>query len=186
MSADPAFDPAFRGEIAAYYARYRRGYPDAVVDAIAAAFDLGPADTVLDLGCGTGQLSVPLATRAGNVIGMDPEPDMLTQAKQNQIKNIRWVRGADRDVATQNLTGLAAMTVAVAIHWMDGTRCSARSARRPVLRALGRRAAPAAAPPRVRRPPGSPRAHDRADRRLPAVRLAQQLSRPPRFLAGWA
>jgi hypothetical protein len=62
---------------------------------------------------------VPLATRAGNVIGMDPEPDMLTQAKQNQIKNIRWVRGADRDVATQNLTGLAAMTVAVAIHWMD-------------------------------------------------------------------
>jgi hypothetical protein len=34
MSADPAFDPAFRGEIAAYYARYRRGYPDAVLDAI--------------------------------------------------------------------------------------------------------------------------------------------------------
>jgi cyclopropane fatty-acyl-phospholipid synthase-like methyltransferase len=50
-----SIDPGFRGEIAGYYARYRRGYPATVVDAIAAAFDLGPADTVLDLGCGTGE-----------------------------------------------------------------------------------------------------------------------------------
>ena len=100
-------DPGFRGEIADYYARYRRGYPAAVADAIAAAFDLCPADVVLDLGCGTGQLSVPLAARAGRVIGMDPEPDMLAQARKNQIKNILWVRGTDRDVAPQGLTAQA-------------------------------------------------------------------------------
>jgi trans-aconitate methyltransferase len=78
---------------------------------------------------------VPLAARAGTVIGMDPEPDMLTQAKQNQIKNILWVRGADRDVATQGLTGLAAMTVAVAIHWMD--RDALFRTIRPMLRRGG-------------------------------------------------
>jgi cyclopropane fatty-acyl-phospholipid synthase-like methyltransferase len=43
------------------------------VDAIATAFALGPADTVLDPGCGTGPLTVPLAARVGTVIGMDPD-----------------------------------------------------------------------------------------------------------------
>jgi SAM-dependent methyltransferase len=71
----------FAGEVARYYARFWRGYPVATVDAVVAAFGLGPADLVLDLGCGTGQLTLPLAGRVAAVIGMDPEPDMLAEAR---------------------------------------------------------------------------------------------------------
>lgn len=68
--------------MASYYAKYRRGYPPAAVDAIAEAFTLTVDDLVVDLGCGTGQLTVPLAARVGAVVGMDPEPDMLMLARR--------------------------------------------------------------------------------------------------------
>ena len=72
----------FSGEVADYYAKYRRGYPPQVLDALQAAFGLDTDDVVLDLGCGTGQLTVPLASRFRSVIGMDPEPDMLRLARE--------------------------------------------------------------------------------------------------------
>ncbi|WP_406110583.1 class I SAM-dependent methyltransferase [Streptomyces sp. NBC_01003] len=73
----------FSGEIAEYYAKYRPGYPPQVLDALQSAFGLDTDDVVLDLGCGTGQLTVPLASRVRSVIGMDPEPDMLRLAKES-------------------------------------------------------------------------------------------------------
>jgi SAM-dependent methyltransferase len=118
----------FSGQVAARYARHRRGYPSEVVDVIAHAFGLGPDDIVLDLGCGTGQLTIPLAARVHAVIGMDPEPDMLDHARaaarEHGTDNVSWMLGADRDlVRFPTMPGvprrLAAMTVAVAIHWMD-------------------------------------------------------------------
>jgi len=117
----------FRGEVAAYYARYRRGYPPAAVDAIVQAFRLGAGDLVVDLGCGTGQLSLPLAARVRAVVGMDPEPDMLALARQaaneHGVANALWILGADSDVPTlRGLVGdrtVGAVTIALAIHWMD-------------------------------------------------------------------
>ncbi|WP_240742072.1 class I SAM-dependent methyltransferase [Micromonospora zingiberis] len=113
--------------MATYYARHRRGYPPEVLDALATAFGLGGDDTVIDLGCGTGQLSIPLAARVRAVVGVDPEPDMLALARQAAVDaattNTAWVLGADRDVPTLgHLLGertIGALTVAVAIHFMD-------------------------------------------------------------------
>ena len=122
----------FRGEVADYYVTYRRGYPPAVADAIAGAFRLGDGDTVLDLGCGSGQLTTALAGRVGAVIGMDPEPDMLARAPR--AANVSYRRGSDRDVPGLDAE-LGAMTVAVAIHWMD--RDALFRAVRPKLRAGG-------------------------------------------------
>ncbi|WBB90904.1 class I SAM-dependent methyltransferase [Verrucosispora sp. WMMC514] len=117
----------FSGEVAAYYARHRRGYPPQVLDALIAACQLDVDDTVLDLGCGTGQLTLPLAARVGTVIGMDPEPDMLAKAREAAHRekrvNVTWVLGADRDLPTLGrLLGartINALTVAVAVHFMD-------------------------------------------------------------------
>lgn len=133
----------FSGETAAYYARYRRGYPPAAVDAIAEAFALDTGDLVVDLGCGTGQLSLPLAARVRAVVGMDPEPDMLMLARRAAIEggvgNATWILGADTDVpALGRLFGertVGAVTIALAIHWMDRERLF--RAIRPLVRPGG-------------------------------------------------
>ncbi|MEU0960783.1 class I SAM-dependent methyltransferase [Micromonospora aurantiaca (nom. illeg.)] len=133
----------FGGEVATYYARHRRGYPPEVLDALAAAFRLDADDTVLDLGCGTGQLSIPLADRVGAVIGMDPEPDMLAIARRTAVDrgtaNATWVLGSDGDVpALARLLGgrtVGALTVAVAIHFVD--RDALFEAARPLVRPGG-------------------------------------------------
>jgi SAM-dependent methyltransferase len=133
----------FSGEVATYYARYRRGYPPAAVDAIAEAFGLGIDDVVVDLGCGTGQLSLPLAARVRAVVGMDPEPDMLVLARRTAnergVANTWWVLGADSDLpALGHLLGermVGAVTIALAIHWMD--RDTLFRAIRPLLRPGG-------------------------------------------------
>ncbi|AUH43391.1 class I SAM-dependent methyltransferase [Streptomyces sp. CMB-StM0423] len=116
----------FSGDVAEYYAQYRRGYPSEVLDVLQAAFAMSDEDAVLDLGCGTGQLAVPLASRVGSVIGMDPEPDMLRLARRTAarqgLRNVTWVLGADSDVpALAGLMGRRPLGMAVigqALHWM--------------------------------------------------------------------
>ncbi|MEW2472246.1 methyltransferase domain-containing protein [Micromonospora gifhornensis] len=134
---------SFSGEVATYYARHRRGYPPEVLDALVEAFDLGPDDTAVDLGCGTGQLSLPLAARVGTVIGVDPEPDILALARHAALNaarpNTMWLLGDDSDLPTLGrLLGdrtIGALTVAVAIHFMD--RDALFRTVRPLLRPGG-------------------------------------------------
>src|SRR5215475_9095125 len=93
---------------------------------MAEAFELTSRDVVVDIGCGTGQLTLPLAPRVRAVVGMDPEPDMLALARRAagaaNLLNTSWVLGADTDVpALAALLGqrsVAAATVGTALHWM--------------------------------------------------------------------
>jgi SAM-dependent methyltransferase len=117
----------FSGEVAEHYATYRRGYPPDSLDALQEAFGLGAEDVVLDLGCGTGQLALPLAGRVRSVIGMDPEPDMLRlaarAAARQGLRNVNWVLGSDTDVpvlgALLGCGSLGATVIGNALHWMD-------------------------------------------------------------------
>ena len=129
---------AFGGEVSEYYQRFRRGYPPEVAEELTGAFGLTRDDVVLDLGCGSGQLTRVLAPHAGAVLGMDPEPAMLAQARlATDEPNVTWLLGADSDVgALTAVLGpgrLAAVTVAQALHWMDHERLFAavRSLLRP-------------------------------------------------------
>lgn len=111
----------FSGEVAAFYAAHRRGFPAPVVDRLVAALGL-PADaSVLDLGCGTGQLTVPLAGRYARVTGADPSPDMLGLARAGAGEGpVAWLLAADSDVGRLPvLAGLDAVTIATAIHLLD-------------------------------------------------------------------
>ncbi len=120
----------FRGEVAGFYLRYRRGYSPAVLDEVVAAFGLGTDDVAVDLGCGTGQLTLPLAERVRAVVGVDPEPDMLALARsaaaERGVTNASWLVGADTDVpALGALLGectVGAVTIGQALHWMDHDR----------------------------------------------------------------
>jgi SAM-dependent methyltransferase len=120
-------DLGFRGDVVDFYHRYRHGYPEAVLDALTRAYGITGQDTVIDLGCGTGQLSLPLAARARAVVGVDPSPDMLQRARQaareQNAGNLSWVIGADSDIpAFRCLFGdhtVAAVTIGQALHWMN-------------------------------------------------------------------
>jgi SAM-dependent methyltransferase len=118
-------DLGFGGEVAGFYQRYRRGYPAEVIDGLVEAFGLTRDDVVLDLGCGTGQLALPIAERVRAVVGMDPEPDMLAEARRVAADrtNLSWMVGADLDVpvlgALLGKESLGAVTIGQALHWMD-------------------------------------------------------------------
>lgn len=126
----PAVAGTFAGETADYYVRYRRGYREATVDAVASALGLAHDDVVIDLGCGTGLLTLPLARRVRLVIGVDPEADMLALARRRTdatlAAKVVWCVGTDGDLpALVNLVGagsVGAVTVAQALHFMDYER----------------------------------------------------------------
>lgn len=42
-----------------------------------------PSERILDLGCGTGQLTRKIAESGASVLGLDASPDMIGQARQN-------------------------------------------------------------------------------------------------------
>jgi trans-aconitate methyltransferase len=119
-------DLGFSGEVADFYHQYRRGYPPAVIDTLAATFGLTSDDIAIDLGCGTGQLTLPIARRVQAVAGVDPEPDMLARAyraaAEQHITNVAWLLGADTDIpALAALLGdrrAGAVTIGQALHWM--------------------------------------------------------------------
>src|SRR4051812_38618376 len=53
------------------------------------------AKTIVDLGCGTGLLTVELAKRGHQMIGIDPSKEMLAvaEAKPN-AGQVRWIQGS--------------------------------------------------------------------------------------------
>jgi 2-polyprenyl-3-methyl-5-hydroxy-6-metoxy-1,4-benzoquinol methylase len=50
-----------------------------VTAAVLAAAAVGPGDMVIDLGCGNGQISIPLARQGAEVLGIDVSPAMAEQ-----------------------------------------------------------------------------------------------------------
>ena len=111
----------FSGAVATAYAEHRRGYPPPVVDLLVDALGLPRDVSVLDLGCGTGQLTVPLAGQYERVIGADPSPDMLALARSRSGgAPVAWLLADDRDVTRLPLlAGLDAVTIAQAVHLLD-------------------------------------------------------------------
>jgi ubiquinone/menaquinone biosynthesis C-methylase UbiE len=65
-------------------------YADPLIELIAP----GPADYLLDVGCGTGQFVVKVAALVAHATGMDLTPAMLEQARAHQaaqgITNVTW------------------------------------------------------------------------------------------------
>ena len=115
----------FRGPCADFYPEY--AFLQAVIAAVADAFKLTGDDVVVDLGCGTGPLALPIARRVRAVISVDPEHDMLARARraarEQGIANVSWMIGADTDIpALRALFGsqrAGAVTIAQALHWMN-------------------------------------------------------------------
>lgn len=83
--------------VADAYARFRPGYDPAIVNDVLASCGVHDGSVVLDFGCGPGTLAIMVAPRAGRVVALDPEPDMLTAgeaaAAARGVANIEWLAG---------------------------------------------------------------------------------------------
>ena len=56
---------------------------DSVTSALISAVTVQPRDTVLDLGCGNGQISIPLARQGADVLAVDISPAMANQLRDD-------------------------------------------------------------------------------------------------------
>jgi len=62
---------------------------------IAEVAGLGPGKRLVDLGCGTGRWTIPLAERTGcEAVGLDSSPEMLEKARaKDSGRRVQWVVG---------------------------------------------------------------------------------------------
>jgi ubiquinone/menaquinone biosynthesis C-methylase UbiE len=106
-----------------HYAEHRPGYDEEALAYLADRFELGDSSRVLDLGCGAGQIAVPLAEHAGKVVAMDPNETMLRHARRRAERagreNVERVVGSDTDLG-EELGTFGLTTMGRSFHWMDG------------------------------------------------------------------
>ena len=96
------YDPAaFRGT-APYYRIGRPPYSPALRDTLVRELGLDGTGRLLDVGCGPGTLAVSLAPLFTEVIGIDPEPGMLDEARRSAVAagldHVRWIEGVAEDI----------------------------------------------------------------------------------------
>jgi SAM-dependent methyltransferase len=68
-------------EVAALYDAARPLYPHAVLDDLVALTGAQPGDQVLEIGCGTGQITVPLAERGLRITALEPGAHLAAIAR---------------------------------------------------------------------------------------------------------
>ena len=117
----------FAGRVSRQYRRYRRDVSEKVIGDLASRAGWSEGDCVIDLGCGTGQVAVPLASRVGSVIACDVEPDQLWQLRarlrdEAVINVVPCLLGDAELGALATVTSrmsVSGLVVANALHWMD-------------------------------------------------------------------
>jgi len=121
-SEDWEWDATLFSGSAAYYDAGRVAYPPALADAIGAELGLDGTGRLLDVGCGPGSLTLPLAPKFASAVGVDADPDMLEAGRRNAeaagIGTVEW-----RHLRAEELpAGLGTFRMAVfaqSFHWMD-------------------------------------------------------------------
>ena len=91
-SAGEGFAEFHHPQLAAVYDAWNTGRHDhAFYLSLAAELE---APTILDIGCGTGQVTCPLAERGHTVTGIDPAGPMLEVARKRSGGDlVRWIEG---------------------------------------------------------------------------------------------
>ncbi len=101
------------GDVAAHYARYRPGPPDAAVEWILG----GRVGTVVDLGAGTGGLSRVLLGHADHVVAVEPD-DRMRSVLEKSVPGVRAVPGRGEAMPLPDRSA-DAVVAASSWHWMD-------------------------------------------------------------------
>jgi ubiquinone/menaquinone biosynthesis C-methylase UbiE len=107
-------------DIAAEYDRRRPTYPDELVDQACLVAGIGSGDHVLEVGCGSGQLTRGLATRGLHVTAIEPGTSLIALARQNLegAGEVEFVNAQFEDALLPR-EHFKAVFSASAFHWID-------------------------------------------------------------------
>ena len=107
-------------DIAAEYDRHRPTYPDELVDRACQIAGLGRGDRVLEVGCGSGQLTGSLVARGLHVTAIEPGKNLIALARQNLKDDgaVEFVNARFED-ASPPREQFRAVFSASAFHWVD-------------------------------------------------------------------
>ena len=102
------------------YDRARPGYPPALFDDLALLAGIGPDCRVLEIGCGTGQATVPLAERGCEIVAVELGSNMAAVARRNlaRFPSVHVVTSAFETWPLPPAP-FDAVVVATAFHWLD-------------------------------------------------------------------
>jgi SAM-dependent methyltransferase len=106
--------------IAAEYDRHRPAYPGELVDQACRVAGVGRGDEVLEVGCGTGQLTRSLLARGLRVTAVEPGGRLLALARENLAGagTVEFVPARFEDAALPR-ERFRAVFAASAFHWTD-------------------------------------------------------------------
>ena len=107
-------------EIAAEYDRHRPAYPDELIDQACRIAGLGSGDAVLEVGCGSGQLTRSLAGRGLRVTALEPGTNLMSLARHNLAGDaeVEFVTASFEDAPLPR-ERFRAVFSASAFHWVD-------------------------------------------------------------------
>ena len=107
-------------EIAAEYDRHRPGYPDELVGQACQVAGIGSGDHVLEVGCGSGQLTRGLIARGLHVTALEPGVSLVALARQNLegAGQVEFVNARFEDALLPR-EQFQAVFSASAFHWVD-------------------------------------------------------------------
>src|SRR5215471_18313143 len=107
-------------EVAAEYDRHRPTYPDELLDQACQIAGIGRGDRVLEVGCGSGQLTRGLAARGLHVTALEPGKSLIALARQNLggAGEVEFVNAQFEDALLPR-EQFRAVFSASAFHWVD-------------------------------------------------------------------
>src|SRR5215472_17397175 len=107
-------------EIAAEYDRHRPAYPGELVDQACQAAGIGSGAHVLEVGCGSGQLTRSLAARGLHITALEPGESLVALARRNLAGagEVEFLTAQFED-ALLTREHFHAVFSASAFHWID-------------------------------------------------------------------
>jgi ubiquinone/menaquinone biosynthesis C-methylase UbiE len=107
-------------QIAAEYDRHRPAYPDELLDQACQVAGIGRGDQVLEVGCGSGQLTRALVARGLRVTAIEPGNNLMALARRNLegAGEMEFVNAQFEDAFLPR-ERFQAVFSASAFHWID-------------------------------------------------------------------
>jgi SAM-dependent methyltransferase len=104
-----------------FYSRYREPYPQAFFQTVARRLNLTGRERLADIGCGPAPLALGFAPYVTSCTGIDPEPAMLTEARQqaSQAGIVLSLIEARMEQLPESLERFDLVTIGRALHWME-------------------------------------------------------------------